>query len=309
MLQESLNTLFHNSHNLIQSLSKSPFSTTTQEYQIQLQKLLNILVLIQQRVQREHLISKNEEIEDINTETLKYLLIDAFYAEHVVNLTDKDRKHLLEDALAHSKRFLEVCVCIKLLKDEEYDDLSNDSKLTSPEKQRESKIAKYKQEKHLASLLEGLKERLDMEDEEIQREYFIMLIKLYTMKIFELIKIIEQELQLIKSFQENQHEMEPKVRSEPSQFSKPFVLLSKREKMRNQVFQPGYNLPTMTIDEYLEIERSRGNIITGGGQTPQKAENIIDDIDVEDSQIYKIRQMDDFKDANPRGWGNTYNRS
>ena len=38
-----------------------------------------------------------------------------------------------------------------------------------------------------------------------------------------------------------------------------------RAKLREQVFQPDYRLPTMTIDEYLEIERQRGNILTGGG--------------------------------------------
>jgi immunoglobulin-binding protein 1 len=38
-----------------------------------------------------------------------------------------------------------------------------------------------------------------------------------------------------------------------------------RARLREQVFQPDHRLPTMTIDEYLEIERQRGNILTGGG--------------------------------------------
>lgn len=38
-----------------------------------------------------------------------------------------------------------------------------------------------------------------------------------------------------------------------------------RTRLRGQVFQPDHRLPTMTIDEYLEIERQRGNILTGGG--------------------------------------------
>lgn len=40
---------------------------------------------------------------------------------------------------------------------------------------------------------------------------------------------------------------------------------SKREQLRNQVFQNGARLPTMSIDEYLEEEKRRGNILTGGG--------------------------------------------
>jgi len=50
----------------------------------------------------------------------------------------------------------------------------------------------------------------------------------------------------------------------------PFTILPSgaggdRARLREQVFQPDHRLPTMSIDEYLEIERQRGNILTGGG--------------------------------------------
>lgn len=43
------------------------------------------------------------------------------------------------------------------------------------------------------------------------------------------------------------------------------VEISKREQLRKEVFKNGARLPTMTIDEYLEEEQRRGNILTGGG--------------------------------------------
>jgi len=46
---------------------------------------------------------------------------------------------------------------------------------------------------------------------------------------------------------------------------RPFTIVSNREEVRKGVFRPGHNLPTMSIDEYLEEERRRGNIIEGGG--------------------------------------------
>ena len=53
------------------------------------------------------------------------------------------------------------------------------------------------------------------------------------------------------------------------QLLRPFTILpsgaGERERFQNQVFGPSHRLPTMSIDEYLEIERQRGNIITGGG--------------------------------------------
>lgn len=41
--------------------------------------------------------------------------------------------------------------------------------------------------------------------------------------------------------------------------------LSDRARLQSEVFRSSHRLPTMTIDEYLEEERQRGNIITGGG--------------------------------------------
>jgi immunoglobulin-binding protein 1 len=46
---------------------------------------------------------------------------------------------------------------------------------------------------------------------------------------------------------------------------RPFTLVDSRSRMKDEVFRPGHNLPTMTIDEYLEEEQRRGNIIEGGG--------------------------------------------
>jgi immunoglobulin-binding protein 1 len=46
---------------------------------------------------------------------------------------------------------------------------------------------------------------------------------------------------------------------------RPFTLLDSRERLKQGIFKSGHNLPTMTIDEYLEEERKRGGIIEGGG--------------------------------------------
>jgi len=50
---------------------------------------------------------------------------------------------------------------------------------------------------------------------------------------------------------------------------RPFTILpagaANRARFQGQVFGPGHNLPTMSIDEYLQIERERGNILSGGG--------------------------------------------
>ncbi|KAL2267599.1 hypothetical protein VTJ83DRAFT_4876 [Remersonia thermophila] len=89
----------------------------------------------------------------------------------------------------------------------------------------------------------------------------------------------------------------------------PFTLLNNRQELARGVFRPGHNLPTMTIDEYLEEERRRGGIIEGGGEASwHRPEPDEDDMDKADEETMKARAWDEFVEANPKGSGNTLNR-
>ncbi|KAK8146159.1 hypothetical protein G3M48_003485 [Beauveria asiatica] len=86
----------------------------------------------------------------------------------------------------------------------------------------------------------------------------------------------------------------------------PFTLVGSRADLKRGVFRAGHNLPTMSVDEYLEEERRRGNILSGGTD-PEKPAVDEDDMDAVDRETYKAREWDDFKDENRRGAGNTMN--
>lgn len=128
----------------------------------------------------------------------------------------------------------------------------------------------------------------------------------------------------------------------------PFTILpagsSDRARFQSQVFGPGHRLPTMSIDEYLQIERERGNILTGGGyveafafpsitsgltsllifpyrpqseQEPTSSEQLTLDAEQDgtafaDEQAEAKRLKDEnwarYTDENPKGAGNTMNR-
>lgn len=82
---------------------------------------------------------------------------------------------------------------------------------------------------------------------------------------------------------------------------RPFTLLDSRERLKAGVFKSGHNLPTMTIDEYLEEERRRGGIIEGGGEkSGLKPEPDEGDYEKADAETMKAREWDEFKEANPR---------
>ncbi len=89
----------------------------------------------------------------------------------------------------------------------------------------------------------------------------------------------------------------------------PFTILGNRAEMARNVFRPGHNLPTMSIDEYLDEERRRGGIIDGGGPSSGIApEPDEDNYDKADAETMKARAWDEFTEANPRGSGNTLNK-
>lgn len=88
----------------------------------------------------------------------------------------------------------------------------------------------------------------------------------------------------------------------------PFTLLDRRTQLQQGVFRSGHNLPTMTIDDYLEEEKRRGNVIEGGDQSATQEIIDEDDLDKADEETMKARAWDEFTEANPKGSGNTLNR-
>ncbi|KAI5451919.1 Type 2A phosphatase-associated protein 42 [Naganishia albida] len=97
--------------------------------------------------------------------------------------------------------------------------------------------------------------------------------------------------------------------------------LSDRARLQSEVFRSSHRLPTMTIDEYLEEERQRGNIITGGGpesenqltESEQLAIDAEDDGTVRGERKAEQKRLKDEKwarytDTHRKGEGNTLNR-
>jgi immunoglobulin-binding protein 1 len=94
-------------------------------------------------------------------------------------------------------------------------------------------------------------------------------------------------------------------------------LLFKKEELQSQVFRPGWNLPTMTLEELGDREVA-GAMARSEQQKISEEQNKLrpkrydqlekqgleDDYDLVDASADLDRKWDDFKDANPRGSGN-----
>lgn len=87
----------------------------------------------------------------------------------------------------------------------------------------------------------------------------------------------------------------------------------RREVFRSKVFQPGHRLPTMSLEEYAEMEiadaQARQEREANAPVAPRRYEQLVEDGDEDNMELLdqateKDRQWDDWKDANPRGIGN-----
>ncbi|KAI8455348.1 TAP42-like protein [Phakopsora pachyrhizi] len=105
----------------------------------------------------------------------------------------------------------------------------------------------------------------------------------------------------------------------PSQ-SSTAVATTDRIRLRAEVFRPDWNLPTMTIDEYLDEQKAMGNFISGGGpaQAEQETQGERDRKEAEeDNRRGEVKQeemrtkaieWDKFTDDHRKGEGNRLNR-
>ncbi|TFK42393.1 TAP42-like protein [Crucibulum laeve] len=199
-------------------------------------------------------------------------------------------------------------------------------------------------------------EEIDSEIEDILRETTLLVLRLVFAQSHSQLESMEQELELLRNappsprFAPPSDDQRGKQRQSDDDMWKldapvptggpdgkgplmdangkplrPFTILpsdaGERARLQQQVFGPGYNLPTMSIDEYLQIENERGNIITGGGaasqEAPTSSEQLALDAEMDGTREGREkeeqkRQKDEkwarYTDENPKGAGNTMNR-
>ena len=209
------------------------------------------------------------------------------------------------------------------------------------EERRKIKISRFQEEKALKSKLQYLSDqsRQNTVDDETQRSLYLAQLALYVAQAFQSLDLISQELSILSharhaepsgqtlnvgssppsngtqgSYSDRLDDLSSlrtggPLLSKSGKPLQPFVLTDKRTQLSRGVFRPGHNLPTMSIDEYLEEEKRRGGIVDGGGNANDKpAEVDEDNMEYADAQTMKAREWDEFVEANPRGAGNRLNR-
>lgn len=321
---------------VICTLAALHHSNLTRLFQSNVKKAMNLLETATRLVSVADLFSENENIDEIATNDLQYLLLPALLGSLALKLTSGNRRDIVNCADVYFKDFLRRCNNYSLSNYEFKDSENKEDKEDKPKTEfeviqsqvntRANKIQKYKEQKELQAKLEDLKKNVENEhcDEEIKRDYFLTMIKSFIHQAIDELSSIEMEKDILEHMAKMNPNEKPKKGPQPKPL-KPIIIT--RDEVQKAVFGAGYpSLPTMTVDEFYEKRVKEGifpdhsknppvslqDNALGGGSL--KAENEEEEkeklIEQDDEQLLEqMRQMDEFKDEHRRGWGNRMNRS
>lgn len=124
---------------------------------------------------------------------------------------------------------------------------------------RNAKLQRYQQEKNLESHLNTLKKNLDNPniDDEIKREYFVTLVKLYAVRIIEDLNLLETEKTILENMKEmgSMHTLAESQKTQKQRTPAPKLqpIIITRDEVQKKVFGAGYpSLPVLTVQEFYE---------------------------------------------------------
>ena len=261
------------------------------------------------------IFSENEEFEDIDTADAGFALVDYWLAKVTMQNNKPGppdppkRLSQLQQAKALFERFLFRCARLALYKEpKESEDEAKSSK--KPEATREEKIARFKRKR---AAEESIKTSMDT------REKWRLRLEIAIVEALDDIDAIEREQEILQYMIR-----ERPVRADPpaAPISKPIevthigpTLEMQRQTFQDGVFKPYHRLPTMSLEEYADIEMKRLE-----QQTKRQAESTqtttlslnelkeknLEDVDtLHDAAQEKARKWDDWKDGVPKGSGVT----
>ncbi|XP_069857716.1 immunoglobulin-binding protein 1-like isoform X2 [Dipodomys merriami] len=281
------------------------------------------------------LFSHNEDLEEIASADLKYLMVPALRGSLTLKQVGASRRlDHLQQAREHFLRFLTQCQHYRVADfqlpsvtdDDEADTEAEDpagrpppaiADLVAMASQRQAKVERYRRKKALEQRLCALKAAVESgqaEDERV-REFHLLHLRRWVSISLEELESIDLEMKVLRdkdSLGEASTSHAPVPERPPM---KPFVLT--RNKAQANVFGAGYpSLATMTVSDWYEQRGKLGEFSDQGiAQTPvqfsgapqrQESQEQKEEED-DESALHRAREWDDWKDTHPRGYGNRQN--
>ncbi len=308
-------------------------STSTPHVQAAVQAALTNLTHITVGIHRESMFSSNEELDDIRSDLLQYLLVPFYQATLVQRITEGDRLKLLERAELHYRNFLNQLERLGRLSKQDRETLAREH--TDANTKRAEALERHRRKKQISEHLQRALREHERGEEDSSREHALLTIDDALVDAVGELLGVQQELALLRevnAMREQGHDPlqrrgparppQPNVRVLPNGQVVPLDSLStvarnQRTAVKDAAFVPT-NLPSMSLEQFqlfmaerqmADAQRAQAHAQAhahGHGQphsaNPQTAQ--LSDSDSDSDDTMRARQWDDWKDDNPRGSGN-----
>ncbi|KAJ4945529.1 hypothetical protein JOQ06_023213 [Pogonophryne albipinna] len=286
------------------------------------------------------LFSCNEELEEVATADLRYLLLPALCGALSLKQSGRDRRlEIVQTARNYFMDFLKRCHEYNLSRFELPTANENSSPCEASENEspaapsvpcqpdlvsmavrRQAKIERYRQRKDLEARLTDVRRAVDsgQADDEVTRDFYLLNVQRWVTVCLEEMESIDQEVEILQKM-DGLKQGAAKQPAQPARPPmKPFIIT--KDMVQAKVFGAGYpSLATMSVDEWYDQHKKRGGLPDQGiprrvdteedtdakereeEDKEKKAEN-----DDEESRL-KTRNWDDYKESHRRGYGNRHN--
>ncbi|XP_072126960.1 immunoglobulin-binding protein 1 isoform X2 [Mobula birostris] len=305
-----LSDIFENGWRLHDEVESSNESSNSEGFQRKVRRGMELLEQATRMVNQLDLFSRNEELEEIATPDVKYLLLPVLLGALTMKLGNSAKRlEHIQKAQVYYMDFLQRCKDYnvmtfefpKIMENKEESNkgadssrptVSSQSSLISMAVKRQAKIESGKA------------------DDEQTRKFYLLNLQKWISTSLEEIESINQEIEILKRMGENKQPQATRPQRPPMQ---PFILT--RNAAEAKVFGLGYpSLPTMTVDDWYEQHKKHGALPDQGipRSHPVDQENqeqeVENDNEADDEQALRMaREKDDWKDTHRRGYGNRQN--
>eukprot|EP01130_Rhizamoeba_saxonica_P002306 TRINITY_DN12137_c0_g1_i1.p1 TRINITY_DN12137_c0_g1~~TRINITY_DN12137_c0_g1_i1.p1 ORF type:complete len:348 (-),score=100.11 TRINITY_DN12137_c0_g1_i1:90-1097(-) len=271
------------------------------------------------------LFADNEVLDDIPTSSLKYISLYFYYSNILTRPSTPDPKirySLVQQQIGTLNHFIEFCVEKQIADPVDVEIYNREEHELTAEQKRSEKIERYKREKDLQKKMqsimqEKMKSGLDEteeQNEEFERKITLLIIRSQVTKSLDTLMGAESEKEMLSGIVKmlEEHGEIPKPKSPEPRERRPDIHIKSDRHIKQEVaakaFLPGWNLPTMTIEEAADIDLHEALEREARQNEAQKQKKLVKefgDSSDDSEEVYKKREWDAWADDHPVGEGNT----
>ncbi|XP_063097261.1 immunoglobulin-binding protein 1-like isoform X2 [Cavia porcellus] len=322
--------LFESSQQLLEEVEVMDEPTGSRTIQDKVCKGLDLLEQAAEMLSQLDLFSRNEDLEDICSTDLKYLMVPAFQgALTMKQVNPSKRLDHLQWAREYFINYLTHCHYYHVA-DFELPKTKNNTaeintasssvacaNLVAMASQRKAKIERYKQKKEVEQRLSALKSAVEsgQADDEQVREYYLLHLRRWIGISLEEVECIDQEIKILREKDSSREASTSHSSLQDRPPLKSFILT--RDNTQAKVFGAGYpSLATMTVSDWYEQHQQCGALPDQGiakatsadfKRVAQQQEDEEKEREDNEKVLHRAREWDDWKHTHPRGYGNRQN--